>query len=184
MKSVLWLEQFAENCHRESTGDLSVWSGCGGVSSVKEGRRVAGLRLLEPERVMWGVVPGGFHRRWGDCLENVECEESSEGLLLHGVQGWLKGMVWWILQWPYPRGQWQEWLWGRWVSPSHSIYLLTLIPCGMMVVLVFWGEHCKDIPFRIREMKKGSWSLGVPRAGANGRLLFKVSKRCHPPLSE
>ena len=35
------------------------------------------------------------------------------------------------------------------ISPSHGIYLLTLIAYGVMVVPVFWGEHSKGIPFPV-----------------------------------
>lgn len=55
MTNLHWLEAFPVNCHKEferwSVHFKQLW----GVSSMKEGRRVAGLRLLQWERVTWGV---------------------------------------------------------------------------------------------------------------------------------
>lgn len=72
-------------------GQGVIWQSEGNLL-VKKRRRAVGLKLCNMEGLCEEQLTKGFYRKWGGLLKNVEFDEISRGLLLHGVKRWWKGI--------------------------------------------------------------------------------------------
>lgn len=136
------------------------------------GRRGAGLRLLQGERVTWGE---GVPRRWDDWLKGVEREGNLEGLL-HGAQRWFRGFYDCFFGGLNQKGSGRNGSKTRVLPWGHRIQLLAVIPFGSMMVPCFWVSTSRAFSsVSSTERKKGSW-FGSPRARSFIKLLVKVPK--------
>lgn len=124
--------------------------------SSLEGRRMAGLRLLQQERVIWGVVSKGIS--WEMRWLAKRCDEKFGGLLIHGAQGWSEwtpGLFFRDLNWK-DGGRNSSQAWGILLPPGLAIGYI--IPYWLMVVPMFLVSTPRVLPsFSYIKREKGSW---------------------------
>ena len=117
-----------------------------GLLLVMEGRRVAGLRLLQFRRVTWRTVNKRQTRAWGGWLRNIECNENSGGLIPCVARKWLKkshnGFLCDLNQ---KSNACNDFNTGG-VSSGPKAHLLAIIPFGLMLLPRILGSTQRAFP--------------------------------------